>query len=333
MSSKLQEWGHLHLQGVCNYNEKKGPLLITAKWSNKGKSYLVMRDLENKRHLARMSKSLLMFLDYRYKDSSERWNIFQEAVVPTLINMIRESPAGEYSFFGGKKFIIQDRVKEPDWDSIEKELKNGHVVLSAKAQNQMAKLELYLISLRNENGGHANVLCLNHDLMTIEYFEPNGRDLPDEQSEKAVKRLLSLCKKVYPDYTELYPDDTCPKIDIRTRYSNDIGIGVQNSMSGNSEFAGTCFFWSLWFIYTRVQHPSIFPGDMLTAAFEEALQVDTATPAQADPDDLYSYGPTRLESFIVAFIRMLYTNTNLKVQFKIRNSNNIYFPSPVDVVD
>ena len=274
-----------------------------------------------------------MFLDYRYRDSAERWNIFQEAVVPTLINMIRESPAGEYSFFGGKKFVIQVSVKEPDWDSIEKELNNGHAVLSATAQNQMAELELYLITLRNEKGGHSNVLCLNHVLKTIEYFEPNGSYLLDEQSEKAVKHLLSLCTKLYPDYTELHPDDTCPKIDIHTLYSNKDRFGVQSSMPDNSEFAGTCFFWSLWFIYTRVQHPSIYPGDMLTAAFEEALQVDTATPAQADPDDLYSYGPTRLESFIVAFIRMLYTNTNLKVQFKIRNSNKIYYPSPVDVVD
>lgn len=338
MSSKLRQWGHLHLYSVCNYNKKSGSRLHTAEWSNAGKSYLIMKDLRKKMHFAPISKSLLMFLDASF-DGTQNWTSLQAIVLPTLHNLIHESPAGKYSIFVEYEieiFADEHWKTDTNWNQIEAELLKGLDIFRDSGPDHP---QLIFYRIRLEPDPHATVLCLNRFLYTIEYIDSNG-DPPSSyqysSKNQAIQNLLDMCKKLFPEYRVLSFADTCPRIDIQRLDQNDESVaafGVQSSMPKNSAFIGTCFFWSLWYMYIRAQHPKVYPKEIMSNAFEEALQADVTTSASADPDDLDLYGPTRLESFIIAFLRMLYLHSDLKVQFKIRNPDMVYYPSPEEVID
>lgn len=334
MSSKLRQWGHLHMYSVCNYNKKSGSRLHTAEWSNADKSYLIMTDLQRRKHFAPVSKSLLVFLD-----SAENWVHFQKAVLPTLENFIHESPAGKYSLFAKVSILIfigKDWKEKTHWKAISKEL---HSSSKPPDGPDDVDLILYQIRLESASSAHATVLCLNHVLKTIEYIDSNGDtsfNKPDSFEVQAINHLLHLCTTMFPLYKVLSFADTCPRIDIQRFDQEDKSVesfGIQSSLPQYSDFRGTCFFWSLWFIYIRAQYPKELPKEILSRAFEEALRPDVRTLASADLGDVDSYGPTRMESFIIAFLRMLYVHSDFKVQFKIRNPDMVYYPSPVEVID
>ena len=102
--------------------------------------------------------------------------------------------------------------------------------------------EINILLSRIDEGYHISILLINHKLMQVEYFEPNGSA---SWTFACGKTLREWAQQHYKDYFFIFPEDVCP-------------VGPQAVLG-----EGTCWLWSSLYFYLRVRCPDADPGILI----------------------------------------------------------------------
>ncbi|KAJ3074039.1 hypothetical protein HK102_005891 [Quaeritorhiza haematococci] len=139
-------------------------------------------------------------------------------------------------------------------------------------------------------GSHANIVLIDHDLETVEYFEPDfdGATLDLESIIQVVKYQLRQVWNIPDDYQVVHPLELC----IHTPDNEATSIRsygpqvVAKTLSPDPRFRQlnehTCLFWCLFYVTLRIQNPGVHPMLLLS---------------------LFNTTPERLEGDFLNFVR------------------------------
>jgi len=105
------------------------------------------------------------------------------------------------------------------------------------------------LGIELQNGGHANVIIINHENKTIERFEPNGSNPPVDFNYNP-NRLDTLLQNKFSslEYKYIKPDEYLPAIGfqyIETLETQSCQIGDPN---------GFCAVWCVWWAYHKIKN-------------------------------------------------------------------------------
>lgn len=187
-------------------------------------------------HLANPSKSIYLSED-----------IFAKYFDVILLSNFQILPSNSLKICPFKSIYITDYFIVLDFINFSYEIPN--ILKLAIDTCNLSSTRFYVIPLRlnlNYKNAHSNLVIVDTELGTIEFFEPHGTkfsgtiyELP-YNIEKHVKMLINL---LFPIKVTLYKfrnvQNSCPK-------------GLQSKQSSVNDKAGHCLAWSLLFIHLRI---------------------------------------------------------------------------------
>jgi len=120
------------------------------------------------------------------------------------------------------------------------------------------KFNIIIVNLITEEGNHANILLVNNNNNTIEYYEPHGYR-KNKQSEiagnkgiyhKKIKVLKDIFNKLIPSHSFIDAASMNKKTSFQTELDPD-------------EHSGFCVMWCILFIHYRLLNPDILLSKLI----------------------------------------------------------------------
>ena len=143
-------------------------------------------------------------------------------------------------------------------------------LLRTYAKECAARDPTRLLAFPIEKELHGNMIVVNPGLKTIEHFEPHGAhryDWTAAQSERYNADVARLFKSVFPGYTYVPPTDVCPRMKLGGGHMQGIQTTF-NMARPDSIYAGTCVWWSMWFVHVRLSNPTRPVHEVLSVALK-----------------------------------------------------------------
>jgi hypothetical protein len=229
-----------------------------------------------------------------YKESDKL--VLEEQVFVSFLHNILSHYSTLFNFcFPFSNTYIMEHFITITFPTMSMELDNGIITTINKScsNKSLIILPIKLITFREKgekNGnllaGHSNVVIIDNDRQTIEYFEPHGIQYIDKISEVVdIPNLVSIFIKTTLPFTESY---------ITVNSASSCLFGVQSLQGIINIESGHCLAWSLYFITLRILNQStILNNETVSEVLNKYLTK--------------SFSPMELDSIVRKFISLLYS--------------------------
>jgi hypothetical protein len=229
-----------------------------------------------------------------YKESDKL--VLDEQVFVSFLHNILSHYSTIFNFcFPFSDTYIMDHFITITIPTMSIELDNGIISTINKAclNKSLVILPIKLITFREkdeENGnlfdGHSNVVIIDNDRQTIEYFEPHGIQYLNTISEVVdIPNLVTIFIKSTLPFTKSY---------VTVNSAISCMLGVQSLQGMVNIKSGHCLAWSLYFITLRILNQSnILNNETVSEYLNRYLTSQ--------------FSPTELDSIVRKFISLLHS--------------------------
>nr|QFG73927.1 MAG: ankyrin repeat containing protein [Megaviridae environmental sample] len=127
--------------------------------------------------------------------------------------------------------------------------------------NTNKRFSCITLGLQNKNGGHTNILIIDHKLREIERYEPHGNNkfINNKFNCSYLDKYISqYLVNILPNYTYFSPDKYLPTIGLQILEATDI---EQQRLSDTDGF---CMAWCLFWALHRALNPQINRENLTT---------------------------------------------------------------------